>query len=166
MANYLANSTNSLSFYLTSENEKIGELIYEKWYASNAEIKTSNGAKFHLKPKGIWNSKIELKDGEKTILEFKLGWNGVLIKTFFNDLEESYSLHIKGFSSNKFILTDSDKKELLVAEMDTKCNNLNYKYSIKTSNEFESHINKDVIVLALLHCINYYIYITTIVSVK
>lgn len=82
MANYIAKSTNSLSFYLTSDDEKIGELIYEKWYASNAEIKTFNGANFHLKSKGLWNSKIELKDGEKTILEFKLGWNGILIKTF------------------------------------------------------------------------------------
>lgn len=166
MANYIANSTNSLTFHLTSDIEKIGELIYEKWYASNAEIKMSNGVKFQLKPKGIWNSKIELKDGEKTILEFKLGWNGVLINTFFNENEESYSLCAKGFSSNKFILTDSDKKELLVAEMDTKWNNPNYKYSIKTTNEFESFTDKDVLILALLHCINYYIYITTIVSVK
>src|SRR5690606_12403059 len=117
MANYVANSTNSLVFYLTSDNDMIGELIYEKWYASNAEIKTSKGAKFHLKAKGIWNSKIELKDGEKTILEFKLGWNGVLTKTFFNDFEECFSLRIKGFSIDKFILTDSDKKELLVAQM-------------------------------------------------
>ncbi|WP_299821598.1 hypothetical protein [uncultured Pontibacter sp.] len=166
MANYIAKSTNSLSFYLTSDDEKIGELIYEKWYASNAEIKTSNGANFHLKPKGIWNSKIELKDGEKTILEFKLGWNGILIKTFFQDSEKSYSLRSKGFSSNKFILTDSEKKELLVAEMDTKLDNLNYKYSIRTTDEFESFRNKDISILALLHCINYYIYITTIVSVK
>ena len=62
------------------------------------------------------------------------------------------------------ILTDFEKKDLLVAEIDTKWNNLNYKYSIKTTNEFESFTNKDVMVLALLHCINYYIYITTIVS--
>ena len=77
------NSTYSLTFYLNSDNEKIGELIYKKWYASNAEIKLANGDTFHMKPKGIWNSKIELKDGEKTILEFKLGWSGILIKTFF-----------------------------------------------------------------------------------
>lgn len=166
MANYIAKSTNSLSFYLTSDEKKIGELIYEKWYASNAEIKTFNGANFHLKSKGLWNSKIELKDGEKTILEFKLGWNGILIKTFFQNSEKNYILRTKGISSNKFILTDSEKKELLVAEMDTKLDNLNYKYSIRTTNEFESFKNKNILVLALLHCINYYIYITTIVSIK
>ena len=166
MANYIAKSTNSLSFYLTSDDEKIGELIYEKWYASNAEIKTFNGANFHLKSKGLWNSKIELKDGEKTILEFKLGWNGILIKTFFQNSEKYYILRTKGISSNKFILTDSEKKELLVAEMDTKLDNLNYKYSIRTTNEFESFRNKNILVLALLNCINYYIYITTIVSIK
>jgi hypothetical protein len=166
MANYIAKSTNSLSFYLTSDEKKIGELIYEKWYASNAEIKTFNGANFHLKSKGLWNSKIELKDGEKTILEFKLGWNGILIKTFFQNSEKNYILRTKGISSNKFILTDSEKKELLVAEMDTKLDNLNYKYSIRTTNEFESFRNKNILVLALLHCINYYIYITTIVSIK
>lgn len=165
MANYIANSTNSLTFYLNSDNEKIGELIYKKWYASNAEIKLTNGDTFQMKPKGIWNSKFELKDGEKTILEFKLGWSGILIKTFFNDNEESYLLRMKGFPSYKFTLTDIEKRELLVAVMDIKLNNLNYKYTINTTDEFESIANKDIIALSLLHCINYYINITTIITV-
>lgn len=87
-------------------------------------------------------------------------------ETFFQNSEKNYILRTKGISSNKFILTDSEKKELLVAEMDTKLDNLNYKYSIRTTNEFESFRNKNILVLALLHCINYYIYITTIVSIK
>lgn len=166
MANYKANSNNSLSFILTSANIKIGELLYNKWYDSNAKIIISNGDKFQLKPKGIWNSKVELKDDKKTILDFKLSWNGILIKTYFNELEEKFLLRIKGVSRNKFILTDTNKRELLVAEMDTKLNNLNYNYNINTTEEFENFENKDILVLALLHCINYYIYITTIVSVK
>lgn len=102
----------------------------------------------------MWNSKIELKDQEKTLLEFKLGWNGILIKTFFNDLEKKYLLRIKGLSSNKFILTDAEKNEILVAEMDTKWDNLNYKYTINTTDEFENFPHKNIMVLALLHCIN------------
>ena len=164
MANYKANSTNSLNFNLTSDNKKIGELVYEKWYASKADLQISDGNKYQLEPKGFWDSKIELKDKEKTLLEFKLGWNGIIIKTFFNDIEENYMLELKGFSTSKFILTDSKKSELLVADLGSKLNNLNYDFNIETNPEFDNFPNKDVLILAILHCINYYIYITTIVS--
>ena len=104
MAQYKANSTNSQNFDLTSGNKKLGELTYKKWYSFNAEIVMANGTKFQLEPKGFWDSKIELKDESKVLLEFRMGWKGIIIKTLFNNQEETYLLKLKGLLSNKFIL--------------------------------------------------------------
>ena len=121
------------------------------------------GKTYQLEPVGFWNSKIELKDGEKKLLEFKMSWKGIIIKTFFENEQKSYLLKLKGLLSNKFILIDTDNKELLAAETDFKWNKLNMDYNIETTNELENLPNKELLLLTILHCINYYM--TMIVSV-
>jgi hypothetical protein len=160
MGTYKANSTDSLNFNLTFDNQKIGELVYEKWYSFKANIQMPDGNKFQLEPKGFWESKIELKDATKTLLEFKMGWNGIIIKTFFNTTEESYLFKLKGLLGSEFILINTEKKELLVVECDFKWNKLDYDYTIETTQEFDNFTNKDLLLLTILHCINYYITIT------
>jgi hypothetical protein len=157
MGQYKANATNSKNFSLTFENQIIGELIYKEWYSFNAEILLSNGAKYQLESKGFWNSIIELKDDTKTLLEFKMGWKGIIIKTFFNDKENTFLLKLNGLLSSKFVLIDTDKTELLVAETDFKWNKLNYDYNIETTQDFDNFYKKELLLLSILHCINYYI---------
>lgn len=156
MGQYKANSTNSQNFSLTSNNQPLGELIYKKWYSFNAEILLSNGKKYQLEPQGFWNSKIELKDETKTLLEFKMGWNGIIIDIFFDNKEHTYLLKLNSLLSSKFILIDTEKNELMVAETDFKWNKLNYDYNIETAPRFEDFDKKELILLTILHCINYY----------
>lgn len=163
MSQYKANSTNSKNFNLTFENQSIGSLIYKKWYSFDAEISIVEDKTYQLEPVGFWNSKIELKDDEKILLEFKMSWKGIIIKTFFENEQQSYLLKLKGLLSNKFILIDTDNKELLAAETDFKWNKLNMDYNIETTNELENLPNKELLLLTILHCINYYM--TMIVSV-
>jgi hypothetical protein len=156
MGHYKANSTNSQNFRLTFENQTIGELIYKKWYSFNAEILLSDGAKYQLEPKGFWDSEIELKDETKTLLEFKMGWKGIIIKTFFDNKEDTYLLKLNGLLSSKFVLIDSDKNELIVAETDFKWKKLNYDYNIETTQNFDNFDKKELLLLTILHGINYY----------
>jgi len=156
MGQYKANSTNSQNFSLTLDNKKIGELVYKKWYSFSAEILMSDGAKYQLEPKGFWDSKIELKDDTNILLEFKMGWKGIIIKTLFYDKEQTFLLTLKGLLSNKFVLLDTNKEELVVAETDFKWSKLNYDYNIETTQRFDSFDNKQLLLLTILHCINYY----------
>ena len=142
MGQYKANSINSQNFNLTFGNQKIGELIYEKWYSFNAEILMSDGAKYQLEPKGFW--------------EFKMSWKGIIIKTFFDNKEDTFLLKLNGLLSSKFVLIDTDKRELMVAETDFKWNKLNYDYNIETTQNFDKFDNKELLILTILHCINYY----------
>lgn len=156
MGKYKANSTNSLNFDLFFDDKKIGDLVYEKWYSFKAKIQMSDDTNFQLEPKGFWDAKIELKDNTKTLLEFKMGWNGIVIKTFFNNTEGNYLLKLKGLLSSKFVLIDTEKNELMVADTDFKWRKLNYDYNIETSKEFDKFDNKELLILTILHCINYY----------
>lgn len=157
MRQYKANSTNSRNFSLMLDDKRIGELLYEKWYSFNAGIQLPDGSKYKLEPTGFWDSKIELKDDTKTLLEFKMGWKGIIIKTFFDNKEASFLLMLKGLLSSKFVLIDTDKNELMVAETNFKWNKLNYDYNIETSHTFDNFANKEILLLTILHCINYYI---------
>ena len=156
MAQYQANSRNTQNFSLTLGNQKIGELIYSKWYSFKAEIVLADDTKYQLEPKGFWDSKIELKDNEKTLLDFKLGWKGIVIKSFLDNQEQTYLLKLKSLLSYKFMLIDTNNDVLMAAETHFKWNKFSYDYSIETSPVFEHFDNKELLLLTILHCINYY----------
>lgn len=162
MGHYKANSTNSRNFSLIFEDQSKGELIYAKWYSFNAEIAMPDGTTYQLKPAGFWDSKIELKKDEATLLEFKMSWKGIMIKTFFEHESVTYLLKLSGFFNNKFILIDTDKNELMAAETDFKWNKLNWDYTIETTQQLDDLDNKELLLLTILHCINYYM--TMVVS--
>jgi hypothetical protein len=155
MAHYKANSTNSRDFSLLNENISIGDLRYTKWYSFKAEISLADHSVYTLEPKGFWDSKIELKKGEETLLYFEMGWKGIVIH--FINSDKKYLLRLKGLLSSKYVLVDTDEKELMAVNTDFKWNKLHFDFNIETSKEFEEFDNKELLILTTLHCVNYYI---------
>ena len=164
MGQYKANATNSHNFTLRFDYQKVGELVYKKWYSFSAEIQMTDGTKYQLEPTGFWDSKIELKDDTQTLLEFKMGWKGIIIKTLFNESEEVFLLKLKGLLSNKFVLLDTNDEELMAAETSFKWSKFNFDYNIETTPVFDNFENKELLLLTILHCINYYITIVAAAS--
>ncbi len=157
MALYKANSTNSRNFKVTLENQEIGELLIKKWYSFDADLIMSDGKNYQLITKGFWDSKVELIDGSQTLLDFKMGWKGIVIKTYFDNQERQYLLKLQGFINSKFILIDDSDQELSVASTDFKWLTLNFNYDIETSASFDQLRNRDLLLMTMLHCMNYYI---------
>lgn len=164
MANYQANSTNSTDFTFTKNDIYIGKLKYDKWYSLSAEIFLTDNARYRLEPKGFWGSKIELKENSNTLLVFELGWKGIVIKTLFGDVEKEYLLKLKGLLSSKFILIDTEERTLLAADADFRWTSFSVDYYIETSNEFDDFDNKELLLLTVVHCINYYVTFVSSVS--
>lgn len=154
MGHYKVNSKNSSDFILTMKNVKIGELKYLKWYSFKSEIVLADNSRYQLEPKGFWDSKIEVKQGEEIILYFEMGWKGIMIN--LNNSGTKYLLRSKGLLSSKFVLVDTDEKELLAIENDFKWMELTFNFNIETSNEFDNFDNKEILLLTTLHCVNYY----------
>lgn len=156
MGHYRANSTDSYKFNVMSDNIKVGDLVYKKWYSFEADILMADGSKFQLRPKGFWDSKVELTDESTTLLEIKMGWKGIVIKTYFDRQEKHYLLKLKGLLGDKFILIDDKNQEFMRTESDFKWKTLNYEYSIETTESFDRLGYRNLLLLALVHSMNYY----------
>src|SRR5690606_25677835 len=103
MVTYHAKSTNGLSFEVRKDNEAIGQLTYSSWFKFNAVI-TVAGATYPVAPKGFWETSIEVRDGEKVLLAFSMGWKGeIVLRTYFNGTEQGYVFNHRGLFRESFI---------------------------------------------------------------
>lgn len=157
MTEYQAKSSNTLSFELTREDKLVGKLSYESWFKFNAVIEIANSSTYQVEPKGFWGTTIELKDGEKVLLKFKMNWKGeIVIQTYFNNLEQGYIFKASGLFKTSFILIDQEGTELLVMMPHFKWNKMNYEYQVTTADNFDTFPNKEILLMSSLHCANYY----------
>ncbi|GAB0157090.1 hypothetical protein CHRYSEOSP005_23590 [Chryseobacterium sp. Alg-005] len=157
MTEYQAKSNNTFSFDVTKDDQLIGKLIYKSWFRFNAVIEFPDNSNYQIEPKGFWGTTIELKEGEKVLLNLKMNWNGeIIVQTFFNSIEKDYIFRHKGIFKESFVLTDHEGPELLVMKPHMKWNLMNYEYTITTSDTFDTLSNKDIILMNSLHCANYY----------
>lgn len=157
MVEYKAKSDGSLTFVVSKDEELIGRLLYKSWFTFDAIIELADDSRFTIEPKGFWGTTIELKDGEKVQLKFKLNWNGdTVIQTHFDGFEKGYLFKHRGFFKESFVLIDQDGVELLVFKPELKWSKMNYEYHITASGSFESHPDKKMLLLSSLHSANYY----------
>ncbi|WP_298220467.1 hypothetical protein [Flavobacterium sp.] len=161
MAHYKATSIDSRNFMLSTNDVSAGTLVYSNWYSFKANIILTNHSEYQLEPKGFWDSKIELKRNDKLLLEFKMGWKGIVIHTKFDGEEKSYLLRLKGLLSSQYVLVDTDEKEILAVTPDFKWRKMHLDYDIATSDEFDSQNHKELFLLAIVHCINHYLAVTS-----
>lgn len=157
MAEYQAKSNSALCFDLTQGDKLIGKLSYKSWFQFNALIEMTNNRNYQVEPKGFWGTTVELKDNEKLLLKFQMNWNGeIVIQTYFNAIEKGYVLKHKGFFKESFILVDSEEIQFLIMKPHVKWSKMSYEYQITTSEVFELFPDKEVVLMASIHCANYY----------
>ncbi len=157
MKQFKAISTDSKNFNLTIDNIHLGSLNYLKWYSFQASILLANNSEYKLEPKGFWDSKIELLQNGVSLADYKLSWSGIIINTKLDGIENSYLLKKKGLFSSQFVLVNSEEKEILSVESDFKWTQLHLDYLITVSDDFGHYSHKELFLLTILHCINYYL---------
>ncbi len=157
MTSYHAKSNNALSFEVTKEEQLIGTLTYKSWFQSAAAISLADHTTYQVAPKGFWGTTIELRDGERVLLHFKMGWNGtIIIQTYFNGLKQDYIFKRSGFFKGIFILADQEGTEILTMTPDLKWNTLKYEYRITTADTFDVLEDKEILLMNAVHCANYF----------
>lgn len=161
MTEYKVKSKNSLIFELIENETLIGTLIYKSWFRFNAEVEILH-SKYQIEPKGFWGTTIELKEGEKILLKFRMNWSGeIVIQTYFNEVKSGYIFKHRGIFKESFVLADPNGTELLVMKPDLKWNMMNYEYQMTTSDIFDAFSEKDILLMTALHCANYYMSMMT-----
>ena len=58
MGQYKANATNSHNFTLRFDYQKVGELVYKKWYSFSAEIQLTDGTNINLNQQDFGTQKL------------------------------------------------------------------------------------------------------------
>lgn len=162
MAEYQANSTSQLNFDITKGDVLIGKLIYKSWFKFNATIELANNKSYEIEPKGFWGTTIEVKESDNVLMKFKMNWKGeILIQLISNHIEKGFLFKHRGIFKESFLLADDQASELLVMKPHIKWNKMNYQYTLTTSDSFESFDAKELLLIASLHCANYYMAIMT-----
>lgn len=161
MTEYKVKSNDSLVFEVRNNETLIGTLTYKSWFKFNAELEMLH-LKYQIEPKGFWGTTIELKEGEKILLKFRMNWNGeIVIQTYFNEIKSGYIFKHRGIFKESFVLADQNGTELLVMKPDLKWSTLHYEYQITTSDIFDTFFEKEILLMTSLHCANYYMSMMT-----
>jgi hypothetical protein len=164
MASYTIKSNSTTKFTLTADDKELGALQYEKWFSFKAVITLANYSSYSVEPKGFWGTTIELKQSEKVLLKFKMDWKGnIILQTYFDNTERDFLFKQKDFFKGSYVLLDKEERKLLLMQPDFKWNRLNYDYQVSSTEEFEAFPFKDIMLLAVVHCANYYMSMMTTV---
>ena len=159
MTEYKVKSEDKKKFSFTNNDNLIGDLIYQQQYNLESDILLANGLSYHFGPKGDSAMTVELKDNESIMLNFKMNSKGnISINTKFENIEKHYIFKHTGVFKSTYTLVDSEEEELLVIQTDFKWDKFNQDYNISTSGTFDKFTNKDILLLTMIYCINYYQY--------
>ena len=153
MATYQVKSSSGLSFEVTKEGVLIGRLSYSSWFKFDAVMAIAD-ANYPVEPKGFWGRTIEVRDGERVLLTFGMGWKGEIVLQSYVD-EERYIFKQCGVFNGSFILVDRKSTELVVMKPQLKWTEMNYEYQLTTTDTFEASSGKKILLLAALHGANY-----------
>lgn len=157
MTTYQAKTENRLSFGITGEGQTIGQLFYKSWFRFDADITTAEKV-YQIVPKGFWGTTIELREGEKILLKFKMNWSGeIVIQTYFNSAEKDYLFKHSGIFKETFTLKNRQGSDLLVMKPQFSWKRSIADYEIETTPDFEALDYKAVLLIVSVHCANYYL---------
>lgn len=157
MANYTVNTESAKTLKLYENQKLLGELNFENLFSYQCNITLSGGKIYQIKPKGIWGTTIELLENNMVLINFKMHWAGdIVITTRFDSIKNQYMLQKKGFFEYRFSLHDKEERQLLTVMPNYKWNKLRYNYNIQTSDDFENHEHKLLMLMAVTYCIKYY----------
>ena len=157
MKEYKVKSENIKHFSLTIDDREVGRLEYEKWFSFKARLLVEGAGNYDVEPKGFWGTTIELKQNEKSLLNFKLNWNGhIIIHTQFDQTERDFILKHKGILKDSYVLLNREEEQLLVIQPNFKWTKFKYDYHISTTDEFDHFSFSVPMLLTTIHCVNYY----------
>ena len=147
-------------FILIQNKKQLWFLQYQDWFNLKANLQACE-KDLNFDSKGFWNTSLELKDKNKTLLQAKMNRKfEIIIKT---KNEEKYLLK-PNMLWNKFILQTKQWENLLELEASFKLKKFDYEYKINSSEKFEQFKNKEILALSAVHFSNYIINQITIVA--
>ncbi len=165
MTHYEVKATDTKKFTLTAADLEIGTLQYENWFSFKADIVLADGTTYQVVPKGFWGTTIELKKDDTVLLNFKMNWSGNIVIKMLDDEKNDFIFKPEGLLKSSFFLLDREERELIVIQPDFQWSKLNYNYTLSTGDEFGRLAYQEMLLLATVYCVNYYMALVTSTAV-
>lgn len=157
METYRINSGNGRNFTLFENECEVAKLTYPKWFSFKATLLT-DGQSYKFEPKGFWGTTIALKRDDLVLLNFKMHWNAqIIIQTHFDGTKTDYVFKHQGILKSAYVLLTKEGTELVTIRPHYQWKKFGTDYTVTTSPAFEALPAKNVLLLTMAHCTNYYI---------
>ena len=165
MATYIVTPTETRTFTLARKDEVIGRLTYANWFSFQSNIHLADQAPFTVEATGFDGSNVTVKQDGNVLIDLKLTWNGQFtVNTTSDDAAGPFVFKQKGVVNTKFVLLTSDGVDLLVVEPGFTWKKSTIDYQLSVSDAFEGLASKDLLMLVIIHCANYYIDMMTLAT--
>lgn len=142
--------TDKKTFELIDGSKKLGQLAYDGLFSFNAEINIGS-EKYEVKPAGIFSTVITVFKDQKEVVVMHMTWKGHIVMALKNS--EEFILKAKGAFLNKYVVENSEGKELMMLAPDFDWAKFSYNYDLL----YEKRPDSVLLVLLAAYSSNYFI---------
>jgi hypothetical protein len=147
---YTAEGAHNRDFELFGENNSsIGRIVYSGWFSVKADVITGNET-FKLAPTNIWQTDLQLKNGDQVIAEIKFNWVGNIVVNITNG--RTY-LFKSAFWRNKYSVLTEDERNVMELRPEFIWSKFLFNYEIETDDNVEES-NNPMLILLFIYCCN------------
>ena len=154
MENYNVLSKKGRWYKIDKNEEEIAVMMYEKWSNRDAEIKLNKTEMFFISADKLLSSMIEIKQGNTVAAYAEPDHKGEVIITIKNQhgSDEVFVFAHDHTSKNRYVVTNQQNEEIIVAEQEFKWRTLSYKCTLSAT----ENIHPLLLLPITLYCVNIY----------
>lgn len=139
-------------FELFNANEtSLGQLNYEHWISNKCMIKLHNDATYSIASSGMWQSKLEVKQDNTVIGQFKFNWNGQIVIEMDHN---HYIFQRTGFFGGQYSLKNEQNIELFHIKANFDFTSFSFNFTIETNDQYAEKDNV-ILMLTAIYCVNH-----------
>lgn len=156
MAEYVIKSKGKKQFSVTCDDKIIGEFDYYSPSVAQRENQNYRSGDYCVKPKGFFKTEADILFRDEAVCSIESRWNGIMIINFAlrNGVLEEFTFKNRSILKSDFSVLDQIGHELLTVRPRFIWKNLNYEYTITTSDMLERSSDKFIFLMAAMHCSN------------
>ncbi len=151
--NYTVKGEHNRHFELfDANNNSLGKLDYTSWFSIRSAIVMQSGKTYEIAPANVFQTSIQLNEGDTKLGSLKFNWKGQIIISMENG--KTYTFKRVGFFHSHFGLFTEHDQEIVILNQHFKLSEFSFNYTIETDDNYTE--GKDVqILLLMVYCANY-----------
>lgn len=137
-------------FELLENGKLIGKLNFHKWSSEKADIKMGSGEVFSLNTKSFWKATSHVLKNDRELFEVKNNFSGGATLIPFKEEHHFYTIKVRGWFSNSYILESYKGEELAVITSEYSWKSFTPTYTLTCNDNFGNTESEQLVLLLLV----------------